>query len=230
MSKAFSSPPASSSDKSLKAGAPILTPGGLTVHVTPAQLTAIKDVSAKLQANTRTIGAGASRLLRRKDPVTQKIETRRQLVTAVNGTIASFETHDVDSGELTAAGRLTTGELAPIRTAVGALSEERFDEVYALISGLITLQGAAEAIAPDSKIDITVREAAFLKDGETFKLAILTRFIPPSLPAQPVRIPMVSFEVHLSPSQPRPFDVTYVAYGRAAATIPYLDVTAISAP
>jgi hypothetical protein len=114
-----------------------------------------------------------------------------------------------------------------VRAAVRAFAEGRYDDVAKLVSGLIALDQATFAqnaieVTPDSKAILAVRDAGFGSTPDEFKLVVFVQVVPAEHERLP---PKLWLSLRFNLKAPRPFDISYVAYGRSLAARPYLEMT-----
>lgn len=199
----------------------VLTPEGLTVRISPEQLENLGDLVARLDANTRTVTHGSYRILRHRDPVTKKLENRRQIVTGVDGDIAFYEQRNDETGALLSNGRLPLDDLSPIRKAMRSLSQERYDEMYSILNALILLRYKAFSLEESQKAELEVKNARFYSNLGVFKLLLIVK-----IGSAPNGSRSLTLDVQFNPSNAKPFDIVYLGYGSGKSRQSLLDVIA----
>lgn len=209
----------------------LTTPEGLVVHTDEKKKRALAELAKQLHANNAVIKAGDSRQFTRIDPVLRKQGTRKQTITEVNGDTAFFEIHELPSSQFVSKGQIKLDELDSVRSGILALADEKFDEFYELVAMAMLAQGGLQALPPtNSEVEIDLRLAGFDLTGEVFRLLTMTRVYEKTETNQPRKLLRVfSMEARLNPKLPRPFDITYLAYGKEAATKVLINFSGFSA-
>lgn len=198
--------------------APAQTTSGVTIVMSEAKAEALATLVSELDANSSSLGVGQFRNFKRRDPVTKNLETRSQIITAVNGNTAQYQTKTLETSEVVASGALPLDQFQPFRDGVRALSQRHYDEFYAMVESILASQGGGQTL-PDASTPVEIEiAAANILPGPTkiFRFVLVIRIFEHKTDHDRGTPTLRSFEIRFAPSQPKPFDIAHIAYGAAS--------------
>jgi hypothetical protein len=179
---------------------------------------AVGEFVQDLDANTAWIQPGMSRVIRTRDKASKKEVYWRQDVVALNGNVAKTETREQGSDRDPVVTELKLDERDPFESALRLFSEGKDDELYTALSPFMSVYYRLEGDIPtDAQVEIKVRRASYV-NTTTFALELMVKLVGR-------KEADLAIQARVQPTVPRPFHITFKAWGAGGPTQKLLDVT-----